>query len=635
MKSVIEDRDKLMLDAICDTALDAVVAVDHSGIVVAFNKQAEELFGHSKIDAIGQPMAELIIPERYRAAHEAGMQRYVDTGKRKLIGGKVEIEALHAKGHDVPVELGLSILPINDGEVFLSFLRDLTERNQRDAEIVEAREKAERANASKSFVISMLAHDMRTAVGGVTGSLALVDQDGLPVREREVVDAIHSSAHQLRRLLDDTLDFARLEAGEIEVTKAPLRIAELVDELSQSWTPRLRNADMMLQLNCDATAPTVVDMDVARLRQILGNLLANSIKYAAGSDVAVSFTGFGETGLCISVSDTGLGFSEEAISTAFEPFMRPEGQQAKGAGLGLSIVKTLVERLDGRVELKQKDGTGAQIELCFPNCRLDEAPVIVTEDSAVAQFDGIGVLLVEDNATNQLIATRFLEQLGCDVTICRDGESGLQTAESIGFDVILMDIDLPKMNGKDVMRAIRAGNGPNKTAPMIAFTAFAIRSQKDEIIASGADTILAKPILGREDFEVALMTGLRQTPPSADLKVEHGTVVTIDTDRLNSLKETLGAEDFRDLADEFTKDLASLRHDLGNAAGDAESIRSTTHIAVSVTGAIGAQKAQTSAESLNALTHTSSMDGLDESIADLDMALSETMAALGHFLEAS
>jgi len=189
MKKPIEDRDKLMLDAICDTALDAVVAVNHDGIVVAFNKQAEDLFGHECAKALGQPMAELIIPERYREAHEAGMKRYIDTGKRKLIGGKVEIEALHAEGYDIPVELGLSILPISQGEVFLSFLRDLTERNQREAEIAEAREKAERANASKSFVISMLAHDMRTAVGGVTGSIALIDQDGLPNREREVVEA--------------------------------------------------------------------------------------------------------------------------------------------------------------------------------------------------------------------------------------------------------------------------------------------------------------------------------------------------------------------------------------------------------------------------------------------------------------
>ena len=631
----VEGRDKLMLDAICDTALDAVVAVDHGGSVVAFNKQAEDLFGHSQADAIGRPMAELIIPERYRAAHEAGMQRYIDTGKRKLIGGKVEIEALHSDGHDVPVELGLSILPISNGEVFLSFLRDLTERKQREADIAEAKEKAERANASKSFVISMLAHDMRTAVGGVTGSLALIDQDGLPVREREVVDAIHASAHQLRRLLDDTLDFARLEAGEIEVTKAPVRIADVVEELSQSWTPRLRNSDMSFVVDCDSSAPEVVNSDVARLRQILGNLLANAMKYAPGSNVTVRFAGFDDDGLHVSVSDTGSGFSEEAISTAFEPFMRPEGQQAKGAGLGLSIVKTLAERLAGSVDLTAEGGDGARVELRFPHCKIEEAPAVEPTVSPVAKFDGIGVLLVEDNATNQLIATRFLEQLGCDVTVCRDGESGLQTAESVGFDVILMDIDLPKMNGKDVMRAIRAGTGPNNTAPLVAFTAFAIRSQKDEILASGADTILAKPISGREDFEVALSFALKRTPSSADSQSEHRTQAAIDPDRLNSLRETLGTEDFRDLADEFVKDLASLRHSLCTAAGDTESIRSTTHIAVSVAGAIGAQKAQAFAESLNALAHTNSLDGLDEGVADLDMALAETMTALGCFLEAS
>ena len=635
MRPFIEERDRQMLDAICDTALDAVVAVDHSGMVIAFNKHAEKLFGHSKAAAIGQPMDELIIPERYRAAHNAGMQRYTDTGKRKLIGGTVEIEAMHADGHEILVELGLSVLPINEGKVFLSFIRDLTERKKRETKIAEATEEAERASASRSFVMSMLAHDMRTALGGVTGSLALIDQDGLPVREREVVDAIHSSAHQLRRLLDDTLDFARLEAGEIEVSKSPVRIAEIVEELSLSWAPRLRNVDMSLTVICEISAPTIVDMDIARFRQILGNLLANAMKYAKGSDVTVRFAGFDDSGLLVSVNDTGPGFSQEAISTAFEPFIRPDGQQAKGAGLGLSIVKTLVERLDGNVELDQVPGVGAQVVLRFPDCKVEDVSETDSDEFVSARFDGIGVLLVEDNATNQLIATRFLEQLGCDVTICRDGESGLQTAESIGFDAVLMDIDLPKMNGKDVMRAIRLGGGPNKTTPLIAFTAFAIRSQKQEILASGADTILAKPISAREDFEIALSTALKLTQPQSSPSPVTGTEAAIDPDRLNSLKDTLGGDDFRDLADEFVKDLASLRLSLVNADGNAETIRSTTHIAVSVTGAIGAQKAQASAESLNALAHTESMEGLDESVADLDMALAETMTALGHFLEAS
>jgi CheY-like chemotaxis protein len=172
-------------------------------------------------------------------------------------------------------------------------------------------------------------------------------------------------------------------------------------------------------------------------------------------------------------------------------------------------------------------------------------------------------------------------------------------------------------------------------APLIAFTAFAIRSQKDEIMASGADTILAKPISAREDFEVALSTALKKTSVTKPSSSRQHSEAALDPDRLVSLRTTLGQSDFQDLATEFVKDLASLRLSLSVADRDTASIRSTTHIAVSVTGAIGAQKAQSLAESLNALAHTNSIEGLDEGIADLDMALAETMTALDSFLEAS
>ncbi len=635
MTSLLHSQDKSMIEAICCTALDAVVAVNHEGTVVAFNERAEELFGYSVTYAIGRPMVELIVPERYRDAHTAGMKRYIDTGVRTLIGGKVEIDGLHADGHEIPVELGLSILKTSDGEVFLSFLRDLTERNQRDAEIKEAREKAERANVAKSFVISMLAHDMRTAVGGVTASVALLDREGMPERESELVEAINSSAHQLRRLLNDTLDFARLESGEIEIAKAPVRVAEIASEITQSWAARFENEAMNFSVTVEETAPSTVSIDMARLRQVLGNLLANAMKYAPGANVAIQIAGDRKDDLKIIVSDTGKGFLPEALSTAFEPFVRPDGQSSDGAGLGLTIVKTLVEKLNGTVALSASPEGGAHIEVTFFECRTDDEPIHSDVSESHLKFDGKSALLVEDNATNQLIATRFLEQLGCDVTVCSDGESGLHTAESIGFDVIFMDIDLPKMNGKDAMRAIRSGHGPNKDTPLIGFTAFAIRSQKDEIMAAGANTILAKPISGRGDFEVVLKSVLSAEPSGEIQQDKNQTDAAIDPQRLTSLRETLGDKDFRDLAAEFVKDITSLRQALSKPKRDAELIRKTTHIAISVTGAIGAHKAQSYAESLNTRAHSSTQDGLAQGVIDLDSALGETMTALDQFLEAS
>ncbi len=622
------------LDAICRTALDGVIAVDLDGIVVAFNDKAEATFGHRAADAMGASIVDLIFPERTRHICLSRIKDYTNNGGTASTGPNAEWDVVHANGHEFPLEARVSRLNSDEDAPFILFVRDLTDRRKRESEIGDAREKAHRATAAKSFVISMLAHDMRNAVGGVTGSLALLDQDMMGSREQEIITAVQSSAHQLRRLLDDTLDFVRMDAGEIDVTLAPVSVAQVVDELSETWTPRLEGLNSTLVLTCAQDAPDTVSTDIARLRQILGNLLSNAVKYAKGCDVAVTFSAFEENGLRIVVDDNGPGFSIEAVSTAFEPFLRPGDQQATGAGLGLSIVQTLTERLGGSVILGDAESGGARIELCFPDCQVAAAE---QDHNALEnlRFDGLAILLVEDNATNQLIASRFLEQLGCDVTVCGDGISGLETARDMGFDAIFMDIDLPGMNGTDVMRAIRRGEGPNQHAPLIAFTAFAIRAEREEIMKSGANTILAKPVSSRDDFAAALQTALaRPGVASAPIKRNEDTV-TLDPQRLNSLRETLGEEDFGELTSEFVSDLKSLREDLSSADGDGEAVRKATHVVIGVAGAIGALKAQAAAEDLNACAHTTAMEGIEDRIASLDSAIGETMAALGLLLEAS
>lgn len=619
------------LNAICGTALDAVVAVDQEGRIVGFNAEAERLFGRTRGDVIGAPMAETIVPDRYRAAHHAGMQRFLDTGERKLIGGKVEIEALHAEGHDVPVELGLSLLQIDGETVFLSFLRDLTERRARERDIREARDRAERANAAKSFVVSMVAHDMRNALGGVTGSLALLDRARLTPEEREIVDGIDEAAYSLKRLLSDTLDIARLEAGEIEVSPAPLDIAEFLAELRHAWEGRLAKAGIDLTVDVAQGAPGRVMLDGHRLRQIVANLISNAVKYAPGAPVSLTITADGTDGLCIAVADSGPGFTDDALATAFEPFVRPEGQAAKGAGLGLAIVKTITEAMGGSLAVQSAPGEGARITIRFKDCCLpDAAPA----PQAPVDHGHLAVLLVEDNATNRLVAAKMLEKIGCDVTLCEDGENGAETAERIGFDAIFMDIDLPKLNGKDAIRRIRAGDGPNAAAPIVAFTAFAIRSQREEILASGADTILTKPVSGPEDFSRALDSVVERRPAALP-PPKPANAQGIDRERLAALHETLGAEDFAMLSVEFRRDLEGILADVTAPQATGEALRKATHVAISLTGTLGAGKAQDAAERLNTAIHTLGAEEIEARRLEFETALREAMTALDTWQEAS
>ncbi len=618
------------LNAICDTALDAVVAVNNHGHIVGFNAEAEKLFGYARADVLGRPMAGLIVPERHRTAHNAGMVRFLETGQPKLIGSKVEIEALHRDGHEVPVELGLSILQIGGDTLILSFLRDLSDRKLREEEIEKSRDRAEKANAAKSFVVSMVAHDMRNALGGVIGNLALLDKKRFTPEEREIIDSIDDGARTLKRLLSDTLDLARLEAGEIEISPAPLMIQNFVGELVHEWEDRLSKTQVSLSVDIADDAPRRILIDEHRLRQVIANLISNATKYAPGAALSLKIERNGLVGLRIIVADDGPGFSESALATAFDPFLRPIGQATDGSGLGLAIVKTITEAMGGRIDLKSASGAGSRITIEFDTGRLAE---LSPETSNQPRFDALAVLLVEDNATNRLVATKMLEMIGCDVSVCEDGLAGAETAEKVGFDAIFMDIDLPKLNGKDAIRRIRAGNGPNATAPIIAFTAFAIRAQREEILASGADTILTKPVSSPEDFGAVLVEVLKENRQSMPESPEDKDNI-VDADRLTMLRDTLGKEDFEILSVEFRKDLENV---LGQVIDDHrtdESIRKATHIGMSLTGTLGATRAQNDAERLNSLAQNNKITEIEEHRLAFETSLRETITALDSFMEA-
>ena len=624
---------KSSLDAICDTALDAVVAVDTHGLIVGFNAQAEDLFGHSHDAVIGRPMSDLLVPERHRAGHNAGMKRFQETGERKLIGTKIETDALHRDGHDIPVELGLSTLQIGGELIFLSFLRDLTQRRLREGEIKTSRDKAEKANAAKSFVVSMVAHDMRNALGGVIGNLALLDRHRLTPDEKEIVDGVEDSAQSLKRLLSDTLDLARLEAGEIEVSPEPLLIRDFLADLSQAWQTRLAKANVTLSVDTADDAPRRVLLDGHRLRQVVANLISNATKYAPDCALALSLEPLGPEGLRITVADQGPGFSAAALETAFDPFIRPTGQASEGSGLGLAIVKTITGAMGGSIDLHSSPGRGSRVVVDFPGCRLGDESLPAPK--VIADLGSLAVLLVEDNATNRLVAAKMLEKIGCDVTLCEDGLSGAETAENMGFDVIFMDIDLPKLNGKDAIRRIRAGDGPNAAAPIVAFTAFAIRAQREEILASGADTILTKPVSGPDDFAGALQTVLGGSHPPRSADPAETAPELVDLSRLNSLRHTLGPEDFQMLAVEFRRDLEGVLHHVTEPNRTDEALRKASHIAVSLTGTLGATRAQEAAARLNASVHGADATVTEASRRLFEMTLRETLAAFDTFMEAS
>ncbi|MEL6228064.1 MAG: ATP-binding protein, partial [Pseudomonadota bacterium] len=417
-----------LLQTLSATSLDAVVACDASGHIVAFNDRAENIFGWKAKDIMGRLMADLMVPDRFRDAHTKSMNTYLESGAPKIVGSRVEIFALKADGSEFPIELGLTELR-QDGElVFVSFIRDLSEQRASAEALERAKQLAEEASLAKSRLSGMIAHDMRNALGGVIGSVNLIDRNSLSQENARALEALEVSCHDLSLLLDDTLDLTAEDAGALSFEFEQLPLEPFLNELSAMWRFVAGQRGLTYDVEVDARAPEVIVTDRRRLRRVLSNLLSNAFKHVQSGSVRLRAR---ETDgeLELSVEDTGPGFSDEALCHAFEFFGRPADEKTPGTGLGLSIARQLIEGLGGeiRIDLEHLEGARLVISLPIRSVEADQfdPPAAVIETSGVLR--GMKVLVADDNQMNRFVAHGMLVGLGADPWVENDGLAAIET----------------------------------------------------------------------------------------------------------------------------------------------------------------------------------------------------------------
>lgn len=344
-----QERARLLLR----NALDAFLSIDAEGRVTEWNPQAELVFGIPAEEAMGRPMAELIVPPEHREGHARGMERYLRTGEGSVLNRRIEIEALRRDGTKFPVEL--SIYPIGQGDTytFSAFIRDISERRE--------------IERMKDELISTVSHELRTPLTSLRGFVELMRERDYPrERREEFLAIIHDETMRLSRLLDDFLDIQRLEAGRYELELEPLELAPVLAETVELF--RSRSGGHPLELEVDDELPAVpVDLD--RLRQVVVNLLSNAVKFSpAGGAVVLTARGL-DGAVEIAVTDHGLGIPEDALPALFQKFSRvarPETRNIGGSGLGLSLVKQIVEAHGGEVAVESRLGEGSRFSFTLP-----------------------------------------------------------------------------------------------------------------------------------------------------------------------------------------------------------------------------------------------------------------------------
>jgi signal transduction histidine kinase/CheY-like chemotaxis protein len=396
---------------------------------------------------------------------------------------------------------------------------ELARRAAAEAEARAARDAAEAASRAKSDFLATMSHELRTPLHGVIGTNELLLATPLGREQREHAETVQACAQQLLAVINDILDFARIEAGRAELEQAPYRPRELAQEALRLAGAAARGKGLALSVTVAPEVPDLLVGDAARLRQVLLNLLGNAVKFTPSGTVeltvAVVERGDRAVLLRCEVRDSGPGVPTGRQAALFDPFTQADASTTRrhgGTGLGLAICRRLVELMGGEIGVASQPGHGATFWFtCRGGLARDAAAPAPAAPGGPVVRPGLRVLLAEDNPVNQRLARHQLERLGCVVTLAADGGTAVAACAAADFEVVLMDCQMPELDGYAATRAIRRAEPPGRRVRIVALTASAVAGDRERCLEAGMDDYLTKPLRAAE-LATALAAAVTPVP---------------------------------------------------------------------------------------------------------------------------
>jgi len=389
---------------------------------------------------------------------------------------------------------------------FAVVFRDVTERHNASLELTRAKEASEAANRAKSEFLANMSHEIRTPLNGIIGMLQLMQTTSLDTEQSEYADIAIQSSKRLTRLLSDILDISRVEAGKFAISNSPFEFLSAIGQVAELFIPITLQSGVGLVLHVDETIPKVLVGDMPRLQQVLTNIVGNAFKFTRSGYVRLEAyplpTRAGRFRVLFSIEDTGIGIPRDKLGDLFEPFTQAsEGfrRTHQGAGLGLSICRRLVNLMGGDIEVDSEEGAGTVVYFCITfgmseSPRMNPVPAAPVE--ATRPGAGYKILLAEDDLVTQKTVKRLLEKSGHEVLVAADGGEALRLLAEGPFDLVLMDVQMPVMDGVEATRRIRGGEAGEAASRVlvVALTAYAMAGDSETFLAAGMNHYLAKPV---------------------------------------------------------------------------------------------------------------------------------------------
>ena len=523
MLQEIQDRDRIVLQqqqqmldeknsrirkltAAVEQSANSIVITTPQGDIEYVNPYFCATTGYTADEVIGQNprilSAEPGPSDKYSLLWEAVLNGSIWTGE--FLNRKKNGELFWEQATISPV--------LDDHGVITSLIAvkvDITELKQSEAELRQAKELAEAASLAKSDFLANMSHEIRTPMNGVMGMTELMLQGGLtPQKEQLYLRAIKDSADSLMLIINDLLDFSKIEAGKFTLEKAPFSLNDTVERCLGGLLVRAEEKGLKVNRRIDLAVPACLIGDSGRIRQILTNLVGNSIKFCQQGEISVNVDLVSqeedEILLHVSVADTGIGIAEEACQRIFNQFEQADSSTTRkfgGTGLGLAISKKLVELMNGKIWVESQLGVGSCFH--FTVCCTPGSAEMLLPDKETASVSGqplqapLEILVADDVEINRALVQAILEPQRHRITFAENGRQALEAYESRPFDIVLMDVQMPEMDGLQATRAIREYERAlcrNKTVPIVAMTAFAGNEDRQICLDAGMDDYLTKPI---------------------------------------------------------------------------------------------------------------------------------------------